>query len=1254
MTDNLTPELPPPTDESADAPVVSKRKSNFFSFPVSPSTSLTEEYFGTLGPMSRANGWAVIPQERTEKRMPAKVDRKTIKWGLYHDVAPSIEETDRWAEQHFSTNVAAIMGAPSGYVWCLDIDVTDLDLAQEIEELAFRTMGRTIFRRIGSAPKRAIFYRAVGPEELPPSRSFHLLDERGEAPSGHLVEILAAKKMVTIYGRHHKTLKPFLYADRGQPGGKTIDEVPLVTLAQVEAFFSELQKVRSFKGSASLRSAAPVSGWHDEVEPTEHVSVPTIRNRESPAWSTVDGIVVDGREAFLSSIAYRVVTSSPGAALTAEGRDELRSVTAQLFRKHAQLDGKWLTRLESEVASKVGALVAKVHSGEIKGRLQKGTEIRADAPALDPSRVYGDDPERGTAWLDAVRSPVAQLKNLAFEGVVGATIPEHLRIAASPQAASEAVSKAVDQQIVRFLEAVRDRDPESSPLTRLVKAPTGAGKTIRLLDAIAATRTEEPSPILMLLPAYANIAELLVDAEARGLKAMTFEGKVRTGEQYSREQGGCARFEDVKKLQEAGKNSSGLCRALKRDGDPKVESDWVECPFYRDRTDPLTGAVTRQCRYQKQKAEIAECDIVFAVHQYLGVTIPRELSDGVRMVVVDESIRSQVVRSQKFSAEFLHHPRSLAFLSSKETVEGRTVDELISDREQLVAGVVPYLKRGEDPARWIAGDEGRKRMLASAIAICGRTRDALQIMPTSTPKLVEELCSIATQKEIRSEGKFWKLLRERVDFVEADRIPQALAEGTNIKPTKAAKGKTDRRLHYYRGIDGKLGELRLSWIADANFADKSMLLLDASANEVLLEKAIRRPIVSEPIVAPMRLRFVHVHGPSYSKTSLLPRPADRPEIALQRAQLLQEIRVQVSAIAAMYPGGVAACAPKAVRELILDGWASPANVSWMHYGATRGLNFASGYSAAVAIGCINPSAEQIDAEVAAYVYDENEQESLVDPVGENRRDDDDPEGWVYREVRIPMRNGAVLVTNQRGVEGRFAQAVYDQVRREEHGQFRGRLRPIHRSDVPDFYNIGSYIPEDVIVDEIVTCADLIAYGTPLEAVRRHQSAIGVPHEDALDVEVAAGEKLEKVIAAMPAVSRNLIHVKIASQLRYAPVYVADVIDRMVTDGEAEIIYSPDRTPIIRPAGWSEDVEIHQRRDAEHSTWKDFMAFGGYLGWTQDRDGDAELRHESDPSKRIPVYAVIEALKCEIPGLKAQVEEDMRREVEEHDWLCGDW
>ena len=92
----------------------------------------------------------------------------------------------------------------------IDIDVTDEEVAEELEELAENMLGKSAVR-IGRAPKRAILFRADAP--------FPKLAAAFIAPSGHShkVEILGDGQQIVVNGIHPETHQPYRWHG-GEPG----------------------------------------------------------------------------------------------------------------------------------------------------------------------------------------------------------------------------------------------------------------------------------------------------------------------------------------------------------------------------------------------------------------------------------------------------------------------------------------------------------------------------------------------------------------------------------------------------------------------------------------------------------------------------------------------------------------------------------------------------------------------------------------------------------------------------------------------------------------------------------------------------------------------------------------------------------------------------------------------------------------------------------------------------------------------------
>ena len=81
-------------------------------------------------------------------------------------------------------------------------------------------------------------------------------------------------------------------------------------------------------------------------------------------------------------------------------------------------------------------------------------------------------------------------------------------------------------------------------------------------------------------------------------------------------------------------------------------------------------------------------------------------------------------------------------------------------------------------------------------------------------------------------------------------------------------------------------------------------------------------------------------------------------------------------------------------------------------------------------------------------------------------------------------------------KGRWARLIQRQYREEELLQFVGRLRPVFRTGrTPVWFALSSVIPEELVVDDLITIDDLVQnHGRLWEAVRRTN---GVAHPQAL-------------------------------------------------------------------------------------------------------------------------------------------------------------
>ncbi|MEX6509160.1 bifunctional DNA primase/polymerase [Jiella sp. M17.18] len=1179
------------------------------------STTASEVIFGSLGPMCHGNGWCTFPQQRTEKRMPGVYRREAIKWGQYQDERPPTALVERWAKPLFNENVALILGPVSGNVFALDIDVKDWDLAAAVEDVAFQVLGFTPFKRVGSAPKRALFYRVAQAEDLPPNSSHFFTEEDGESASEHGLEILSYRKTITIYGRHHETTQRFTWSSSSQPAVVGPEAVPVVTPAQIEDFMAAVQELRAFH-----RNQAADGTWtFDAAEIVDDGTVrhPRMRVDQADAnWVTKDGLVVDGREQYVWRVCSYAVKINPALPVEQVGALALAEIQRTML-----LDGSWPAKLEREVREKV----SRAHRMLLEGRLKPVAAGTKRIGASGKTKVQASAGLEATpiGWLPSARSAIPASKLGIRRPADAAARASALAIAASAEEVRDRMQTSLSSLFTEFFTTARERIAEQEAdenavvelMTWLARYPAGSGKThmgIETLDRLRirpdvlvdgiALAGGSPSPVGFLTPSYENASEVKALAEAKGLKVALIEGEARSGEQDEKDRAagrepdvlGCRWPRQKRVLAEAGFSGRDMCRTrvVTGNGKDKEVREYV-CPFHG------------KCRPYVEREKAKTADIVIAVHAYVTCHAPEELK-ACKIVVIDESIGDQITGAVTFDLkDVVTRPRGLARMTKAEREAGLTLQDFTDARDALWMKVEPVLRAGGDPARlFIRGAKQGSRplteLLDDTIALLGRTEDNLAIRPEMELEKVQELCKRPARTKAKEELIFWRTLRQRVELLIGETTHQDLCRetGSNIAFQKLVHGKTDKRIHCYR--DGKV---RIAFRMEHNFENAHLLLLDASADPKLLEKTLGRTIVVHEAAAPMRLRTVWMPGQSFSMSSLLPKDDDEEEVAVRKSEDIVRLQEAISTIAAFHVGGVLACLPSKVRKILQKGWAPPANVGFMHFGATRGLNWASRYDAVITIGCIQPSAAAVDAKVAALTYDdETIQEAMVDAIGSMRDKDDEPEDWILADRTIQMRDGREICVRHRLPRGEMAAAVYEQVRREESLQTIARVRPILRDEIPTLYAIGDYLPESIVVDDIFPFDDIRAnFGRLFEEARRDGHYLGGGH--VVEEDIAVGQKLVEHLGANDRAKEVMIRLRQAGtgKLAWAPAYNAPALQRLADEGEFEVIHIPAAVEIGRPSTWDADRDLYAIRDVEAEEIQLAEAAARASGWEKPDD-----------------------------------------------------
>ncbi|WP_456717637.1 MULTISPECIES: bifunctional DNA primase/polymerase [unclassified Bradyrhizobium] len=727
--------------------------------------------FGAMATRIVANGWSIYPQLALGNRMPGKVDGETIRPMNDHDLQnrlPTPGFLKKCIEQCRNHNIALVCGPASSDCMVMDIDILDPAWNAKITALALKILGPTPFRRVGKAPKIALFYRwsELPDGETPPaSRSWRFDD--GDQQSADGLELLSRGKVATIFGKHHTTGRDFRWHGPS-PFDSRSDELPIVTPDQVKELIEEVGKVRPFyKGHAGL--AATDVDW--SLDPESDIVVPRPRRARDgtvPWTEDAQGKVVDGREAYLTHLVMMSVRHNPQAVGTEKGVASLKRIILDAFRGAAEISGRWVGgNLEREVSTKVNQLVRKARDGNF---------VLAPPPRRDASGNFLTEVERPVARV----LPEGKIDTLSFIPRPDPTAAlryagrRRLKIYEHPIGTSEAeverrrnaravvtdrskegkrTSETIDKAVGAFLEDIYRPIDERRNVVHLLKTPTGSGKTSRTFRTIALDpRTKEDYvmegkdgletgrfPFLFLLPTYANIGELRARAEVLNLDPSLsdekFESAAREAglvpadnvdakiKELRREamaaglkamiykgkiQAGCKMADKLTLAMSAGISTSGFCRAevRQKDAAPGQEKDIRYCPYHPDVN------MEEPCPAILQRREIQTMHVVFLPHAFMSLTLPEELHK-VRAVIADERIHDLFLHAARFKLNTFDRARPPPKLSKKERESGLTPEEVAFDR-QWAAGIVKRaLQEGKDPAHEIV-QECRTEVAADA------------------------------------------------------------------------------------------------------------------------------------------------------------------------------------------------------------------------------------------------------------------------------------------------------------------------------------------------------------------------------------------------------------------------------------------------------------------------------------------------------------------------------------------------------------
>lgn len=1094
--------------------------------PVQIQRPANEYFFDPMGKALVSLGWSVFPQERGNRRGPSLVDGRPLRWKPCADRLPTLDEAHWWGLNAPNANIAAIMGPASGGAFCLDIDIGDAPLCAAAQDLADEIFGTTEFRRVGRAPRVALFYRqdvSLAPQAQVRSRAYRFVDgvdEEGLPREIGGIEILATGKPITLYGNHHKTGRYFSWAGL-HPLYWGPEHLPLVSTEQVAEFVEGVQRLRPFARAGRVSDVD--TRW--TFDPASGLHAP--RAVTGDEWTTNDeGLVDDGRAGFLFHLARAVVRSNEVAARgDRAGHQALCALVEERFRALAVVDGHWAEDLRQKIAGVVSRCVAFALDKAATGRyFRSPTSIDPEAgvsyfPEETPVEVQAEKAP-DLAWVakaaEAALTKAGQ-KKLAPMAVVPATEESKAAAALMPreerQAAGQQVSDAVQafvRQALSFGYDIKARGGWQAgdgqmPLHALL-APTGAGKTVAVVRAVIALRRENPGTKVCVgvqVPSHANAAEVAAAvereldeaaamAEAAGLVVLHFKGRVTSGCGYSKQ---------MEMLYAADLPGNRLCKTTDKQlvpGEPEPMKVERLCPLYEG------------CAYRRQLAALkaGEVDLVLLPHSTISGFLPEELLDALDIRVVDESPWKSIVGVATVPERVLLAARPEPAILKKERepttgpdgrlIPGLTAGELIRDRDDAVRMLLQAREDGIDPAlpffrhrkRTARQGEWHERGLelirhARRCASSSYQAGAV-VQPDMSVEDVQKLLERPSTESAGAEAAMWSVIADRVEAMIADREAAAthaalLAVGAGTPaPVAKAKGAKDKRIQF-RLTDKSEPGVRVSWRKRQNWSHLPTLLIDASLSERITRKLWPdRAIEIRRVDASLALRTILVADGTGSDSSILSCKGISGEQRLGSSARMDMWLGGIALMEGLYANsGVLLSASKSVRIEAQPLYTPGPRTEWLHFGNSKGYDFAKLYGALYSYGRMEVPPAAIDGYAAAFTYDDDEPEDPFDLYGDGMQECGKKPLQAPKGVRrILMRDGTHReYEDLMYADGSWAREVQSQLREEELRQTVGRLRPVFRVDSEAVWvNVSRCVPEGIVVDEIISLADFVRPG----------------------------------------------------------------------------------------------------------------------------------------------------------------------------------
>lgn len=1054
------------------------------------------------------NGWSVYPQTRDAKRRPALIDGQSVLLKPFQTERASEKLVQYWSEKAPSANVATIMGPASGGMIGLDIDFEDQTRSAWAQRLAAKHFGESPFRRQGRAPRMMLLYRVAEGVQIR-SRALKV------AGSDDAIEILGPGKSVTIYGTHHKTGDYFKWADKA-PAFAATDLAPLVTQEQIDAYLDDLDH------------AYPLENYR--AQPVRHFSAEAIdfdgtvnspRNRmTSGVWEQhgVGKMLVKHRQPWLYGRAFEYVRLNAAAVRTDEGSAAVYAAYLAEALRYIARTGDWATdaAIERECQSiwrrtRDNLLADRIKAQVVTVNADGSRQVATSGGVL---AIAGDLGSAGR-WVPA---PGSKDRRKSPGYVIPKTDADHMPNAERAKAVAlldadsrAEIEKRVSAEVAGHIDsfwnslwdnadriAAQIKEGKALPAELMgigaLIAPTGAGKTSTAMRRFVEIRKERgplPFAIGVFLPGHQNAREASGIAQAagatdvwdevteatRGARVMHYKGKAAAG---------CLRLEELTALQKAGVPTGNFCRSTEVDIVTKERSEsfcvhYNECPAIA----------------QRKLAEIA--DIIIFPHAYITSPLPKEVSARIGAIVIDERFWPELVVNRQFPLDVLAKPRKAPYQTQTDRKEGITPQDHILGRDRAVAVVRQAVASGACPAHtlacWSKKEALSKRtvtgleLVQSAKIVCSRAKtSSMEVRPNMSSHEVTELLARPEGEHLMSEWRFWTMIEETILAYR-----QGRKKKDDVRDPRISILKTQRKGK--GGITETDHQISISWRSSPLLPNRPTFLLDASANPRILGKVFGgRPVKILKVEAPLHLRTIVVAENMYDQKMLPGAPGNLTRDDQGRAaDVMSKARFMISHVAAMYPTErIMVGSTLASVKGLNHEWEAPKNVDFVYFGNLRGLDLYKDHAVAISFGRMELPVDVLDGIVAAFSYDDETPEPAWNANGT---------GWLGNqrlkapdgERRLMRRDGAYVTLKDSNYDDSiypWHNIVRAQWREEELRQFAGRLRPVYRKgEAPLWICCSTSVPDDIIVDDVLTL-DQIVKGAGLgEAIRRRNGVM---------------------------------------------------------------------------------------------------------------------------------------------------------------------